>query len=495
MFAEHGAGLKLRSYQSNVAYAIVDSVVHRRGHTIVVIFPRQSGKNELQAQVEAYLLALFQNLDKEMVKVSPTWKPQSLNAMRRLERTLSRNIITDSAWVKESGYIYNVGTTRIAFLSGLPASNIVGATASLLLECDEAQEVNIEKWDKEINPMAASTNATKVFWGTAWTSQTLLSREKRTALEAQKKDGIQRVFHINADLVGKEVPSYRKFVDGEIAKLGRNHPFIKTQFFSEEIDAEAGMFPPARLALMQGKHTPHVSPQPGEIYAFTIDVGGEDLPDEFSTSIYSKRDSTSLTIYRVDPSTLADPLIRAPSYFTVNRSVWTGVPHHQLYGQLKALIDLWEPARVVIDATGVGEGLSSFLYKAYPEKVIPFIFTSKSKSDLAWSFIAVIESGRYKEHSSLPQDTPIRTPSSATVLQSLFWKQCLNAQLEILPGPGKTCKWSVPDGTRDIETGELIHDDLLISAAMVSQLDGVTGLGTAESTIIEAYDPLKDMSF
>ena len=25
-------------------------------------------------------------------------------------------------------------------------------------------------------------------------------------------------------------------------------------------------------------------------------------------------------------------------------------------------------------------------------------------------------------------------------------------------------KWGVPDGTRDISTGELVHDDLLVSA-------------------------------
>jgi hypothetical protein len=51
----------------------------------------------------------------------------------------------------------------IHFLSAAPSSNIVGATVSLLLECDEAQDVEIAKWDKEIAPMAASTNATRVF--------------------------------------------------------------------------------------------------------------------------------------------------------------------------------------------------------------------------------------------------------------------------------------------------------------------------------------------
>jgi len=182
-FAHHGSLKKLRRYQETVAHSIVDSVISKKGLTFVVIFPRQSGKNELQAQIECYLLTLLSQLDAEIVKVSPTWKPQSLNAMRRLERVLSRNLISRYLWKKEQGYIYKVGSARIFFLSGSQTANIVGATASTLLECDEVQDVLISKWDKDINPMAASTNATRVFWGTAWTSRTLLAREKRAAMD------------------------------------------------------------------------------------------------------------------------------------------------------------------------------------------------------------------------------------------------------------------------------------------------------------------------
>lgn len=191
LFTQHGSELTLRRYQQEVAQAIINSVIKERGLTFVVIFPRQSGKNELQAQIETYLLTFHSPGDAEIVKVSPTLKPQSQNAMRRLERVLSKNLIARDLWKKESGYIYKVGGARMYFLSAAPTSNIVGATAKTLLECDEAQEVLISKWDKDVNPMAASTNATRVFWGTAWTSQTLLAREKRLALEAEKADGIQ----------------------------------------------------------------------------------------------------------------------------------------------------------------------------------------------------------------------------------------------------------------------------------------------------------------
>jgi hypothetical protein len=174
----------LRGYQMEVAERIIESVSCNLGHTFVVQFPRQSGKNELQAQIEAYLLVMFRYFEAEMVKVSPTWKPQTLNAMRRLERVLERNRLTRKRWEKESGYIYRVGNARIFFLSGSPTTSVVGATASTLLQCDEAQDILTAKWDKDFSPMAASTNATRVFWGTAWTSQTLLARERRAAEEA-----------------------------------------------------------------------------------------------------------------------------------------------------------------------------------------------------------------------------------------------------------------------------------------------------------------------
>jgi hypothetical protein len=147
-FSAEGSGIHLRSYQVRVAQVIVDSVINRKGLSFVVIFPRQSGKNELQAQIEGYLLSLCSVEPKEMVKVSPTWKPQSLNAMRRLERVLKHNLISRGRWTKRSGYIYQFGDAVIHFLSGSPTSSIVGATASLLLECDEAQDVTISKWDK-----------------------------------------------------------------------------------------------------------------------------------------------------------------------------------------------------------------------------------------------------------------------------------------------------------------------------------------------------------
>jgi hypothetical protein len=134
LFASHASGLHLRAYQQEVARAIVTSIIDGLGLTFVVIFPRQSGKNELQAHIETYLLVYYASQDRDIVKVSPTWRPQSLNALRRLKAVLGKNSFTHNRYRIQSGYICSFDTSRITFLSGTPQSHVLGATASLLLE-------------------------------------------------------------------------------------------------------------------------------------------------------------------------------------------------------------------------------------------------------------------------------------------------------------------------------------------------------------------------
>jgi len=488
-FAQVAGGRTLRSYQQAVAQAVLDSVFACAGRSIVVVFPRQSGKNELQAHLEAYLLLLFSPFAVEMVKVSPTWKPQTLNAMRRLERVLEHNLLTRGRYVKESGHIYRLGKARLIFHSGSPTANVMGVTASLLLTCDEAQDIQIEKWDREFAPMAASTNATRFFCGTAWTADTLLGRELRTARQAEAQDGIRRAFVLNAEQVAREVPLYGKHVAEQVARLGRFHPLVRTQYFSEEIEAQSSFFTPERLQFLRGEHPAEREPNGRDAYAFCLDVGGAeralltaatsllDVPSGGSGS----HDSSALTIFRLDLSPLSDPLIGAPTYRVVNRCVWTGVKQAELYAQLLALVEAWSPRYFVIDASGLGAALTEFLARRLGRVVIPFVFTAQSKSKLGWDFLALVESGRYKEYQT--QDETLRN------WQEWFFRQAQGCQMEILPGPERRLQWGVPPGRRDPLTHQPLHDDLLVSAALCAVLDEQTA-GEARSSVIQAADPL-----
>jgi hypothetical protein len=272
------------------------------------------------------------------------------------------------------------------------------------------------------------------------------------------------------------------------------------------------MFNPARRALMQGCHPARSAPQAEKIYAMLLDVAGIDENASDSSMIdegdikNAGRDATALTVVEVDLSSLEDELIKAPTYHVIYRQQWTGIKHTTLYGQIKALADHWQVRYLVADATGVGAGLVSFLDKALPKKVIPFIFTSKSKSELGWNFLSVIETGRYKEYLCELGKCEFGKCELGNCelgkcelgnyelgkIQEEFWKQVENCQMAILDGPQKVMRWGVPDGTRDPASGELLHDDLVISAALCAELDKQPW-GTAASVVVEARDILLDM--
>lgn len=477
-FTSRGGGIQMRPYQLEPAHAVLNSIQKRLGHTIVIIISRQSGKDELGANLKAYLLARFVNHEVGIVEVNPTYKPQTINAIMRLENRLSANLLTRLHWRKRSDFMRLFGKARVSFLSGDSQANVVGATADLLLIVNEAQDIDPATYDKKFAPMTASTNATRVIMGTVWTSKTLLAREVRAAREAEQKDGIQRVFLYTADDVRKIIPAYGRFVDGEIAKLGREHPLIKTQYYCEEIDAQAGMFNAARRALMRGDQPAQDEPQAGSNYVFTVDVAGQDEATFHDPEAqYLKnpgRDAVTLTIHSVDLSTLE--LLQAPTFRAVHREQWTGVNHIVIFGKLKTLADQWRPQYLVIDATGVGEGLWAMLDRHFPTKVIPVKFSASKKSDIGYRFIGMIETGRFHDCCSTPQ-------------VDRQYEACVS---EVLTGPNKTLRWSVPEGARD-ENGDLIHDDILLADSLITEVDALEWSLSRPTTIIHTPDVLKGM--
>ena len=88
------------------------------------------------------------------------------------------------------------------------------------------------------DPMGAAHHATQVFSGTVWTSRTLLARQMAYLGELERKDGRQRVFKVGWEEIAEVVPRYGEQVRARIAQFGRDHPFIRTEYFLEELDTE-----------------------------------------------------------------------------------------------------------------------------------------------------------------------------------------------------------------------------------------------------------------
>jgi len=178
-FSFHVLGRALRPYQKLVAAAVLESVLKGLGLTFTVMMARQMGKNELSAHLEAGLLARHAKPGATLIKAAPTFRPQVTTSMQRLESLLkaaaqlapltrrrpdgSQEVLKPK---KEHGYQLVLGDGRISFLSADPAASVVGATASLLLEIDEAQDVDPEKFTRDFRPMASAGNATTILYGT-----------------------------------------------------------------------------------------------------------------------------------------------------------------------------------------------------------------------------------------------------------------------------------------------------------------------------------------
>ncbi|HBG73843.1 MAG: hypothetical protein A2X27_03450 [Chloroflexi bacterium GWD2_49_16] len=547
-FIKHTSGLQLRPYQIAPIARLHDSIRNRYGDTIIIVFPRQSGKDEFLIQLMVYMLYIYSQFPLSMVAVNPTYKPQTVNALIRFDQVLARNPLTSKLWRKHGDFIRRVDQTRISFLSGDLKSNILGATASLLLMVNEAQDISPTLFQHKLFPMAASTHATCLLAGTLWTSTTFLSQEIRHARYFEKLDDRKRVFMVDADHVRQVLPAYGAHVDSVVARWGRQHPLVKTQYFNEEIDATTGMFNAARMSLIFG--SPHLNSPPifdsqnGGSWrgaenggsrrgvAFLIDLAGQDeavMADPAAKLANPSRDSAALSIAEVDTSTVET--LNYPTYRILHRVEWTGQNHLTVFGQIKSLAESWRPRYLVVDATGVGEGLWALLDKAFPGKVIPVKFTATVKSEIGYRFLAMINTGRFCVREQSPQ-APASFSRDATVThpgarapgsgmdnsgerasgehrpcspqegqtssrQSSISKQVeaqyMACQCEVLPGPGKTLRWGVPEGTRDPE-GALIHDDYVLADALVTLLDDLDWSLSSPTLIIDRdiLDPKND---
>ena len=252
------------------------------------------------------------------------------------------------------------------------------------------------------------------------------------------------------------------------------------------------MFNAARRLLMQGDRFPLDSPLPflgegsgvradgvrAEPYAFLLDVAVQDEAhmklDDTAPLSNPGRDSVSLTIASIDLSSLET--LQAPTFRFVNRQQWTGQNHLVVFGKLKSLVESWKPQYIVMDATGVGEGLWAMLDRAFPTRVIPVKFSQQVKSELGWRYLAIIETGRLRDCCLTDQ---VRAQYDA-------------CQAEILPGPAKTLRWGVPEGARGSD-GELIHDDYLLADALIAEVDRLDWYMPTEPQIVQAVGPLLSM--
>jgi len=384
----------LYPYQLEIARAIVQAVRSGNGQTLTVMMARQAGKNELSAHLEAYLLNLSRQAGGTVIKAAPTLRPQALVSRHRLLQVLGNAYNCRAVRTSYDGV--QLGRSRARFLSGAPHSNVVGGTADLLLELDEAQDLDEEKIQRDFRPMASTTNATIVLYGTAWDTSNPLERQKQLNLALEQHDHVKRHFEYDWHALAEISPPYRAFVEGEIARLGADHPLIRTQYALEPLEDAGRLFSSAaRALLLSGRHEWLEEGLSHDTYVAGVDIAGQApaaMPGLLAPGTAADgRDSTVVTIARLLRTAEGDPEIEVVRHYS-----WSGADYPTQHYALRTLLgDVFPCTRIVVDATGLGAGVASWLANALGSSVVePLIFTAPSKSHLGFTLLAMAGTGR-----------------------------------------------------------------------------------------------------
>ena len=482
-FACNVLGRPLYPYQLEIAETILNSVLHGRGQVFTVMMARQSGKNQLSAVLEAFLLAYM--LEGTIVKAAPTFSPQITHSRLRLLTMLEAPGLHERVWQSQGNIVglapegkpalvKSHGGPRVMFFSANPESNVVGATADLLLEIDEAQDVEEEKFDRDFRPMAAVKNATTVLYGTAWSESTLLAHQRAVNLELEQRTGVRRHFEHDWRTLAALNPAYRAFVEQEIARLGEEHIAIQTQYFLHPVSGTDRLLNSMQRTLLRGQHSWCEQPQDDdEWYIAGMDVAGEEraLTGKSGEIRYDavrqakvRRDSTVITIGRV----CASNRLGLPEIEIVHQEWWTGKPYLEQYATTVALVEHWGIRKLVVDATGLGAMLASLLYeKLGDQRVLPFTFSRPAKTKLAYQLLSLINSHRLRLYA---------LDSAPAAVGEECWKQICRARYR-LPEPDAL------DFYVDPREG---HDDFLMSLALLTEAIETNALSSCPSAIIHS---------
>lgn len=440
----------LRPYQAEIARAILARVVARAGGSISVEVARQGGKNETSAQVELFTLVAYASAGGALIKCAPTLHPQAQISLDRLESRAHAAGLARA--VHRTGATVRCGRAGAHFLSAERGANVVGHTADLLLEVDEAQDVDPEKFDRDFRPMAAASDAPVVYYGTPWGSQSLLAQARAHHIALERRGGARRHFRVDWEQVAACHPPYRRYVEAERDRLGERHPLFRTQYLLEEVADAGRLFDAATLAQIEGDHDRLSAPRAGERYIAGLDLAGPALNGRASPD----RDWTVLTIARVVRASSATGAAALPTVEVVEHQAWQGAATEPL---LQTLADrlrrVWRIQRVAVDATGLGAPVADLLGGTLGRGVVePVVFTGERKGRLGYALLAAAHAGRLRLY---------RQDGSAE------WAAC-RSQLtlaRVAYGASHAMQF-------DVDPAEG-HDDYLMSLAFAVHAAGVDG--------------------
>lgn len=461
-------------YQLEVVDAVLYSCYNNLGWQFTIMQTRQSGKNEESSMIEQTLLLYgwYYGVPISGIKFAPVYKPQVQASMDRLEGAdtldsggLAGSVLSKNLWTKSDGYKYHIGTPRDsnkwAFLSINPSAAVASQTAFTLLEGDEAQDIDTNKWERDAQPMASFKNATTVFWGVAWTKESHIYKAMQQSYEMEKRLEKELgyrpklVFKIDAHrVIASGNLDYKKAFENQVARLGENHIAIQTQYLLNFVDSIGRFWNAEQLAsIYDTNEVMRIGPSLKETYIFSIDVAGQEEEITTVTEVtigQEKRDSTALHIGKLNRD---GQVVLQASYY------WTGEKHSKQKEQIIAVLKHWNTIGGTVDATGIGEPLAHALIEYFPHMDIE-AYKFKAQGDENKSKLGYLAYNFVKNEMIKIPAQPTNNPQQAELWVELKW------QLENLVRVAKkhqTINYEVPANATPRFAGHKPHDDLVIS--------------------------------
>lgn len=258
------------------------------------------------------------------------------------------------------------------------------------------QDISNFKIQKAIHPMGAAYNASIIKIGTATTHK----GDFYDAIQRNKKDAeiksthIKNHFEYDYTIAAKYNPKYARYVEGEKKKLGENSDAFRMSYKLEWI-IERGMF--IDIATFERNNTEPLLERTlsdmQSTHVVGIDIGGVN-DDTVVTVCEVDWNMPVIMESRTDEETGEDINYLAYNAYVVDWLRISNEPdYEEQYPIIMDYLSHFKIARVVCDATREA-AVAHRLRANLNCEVIPYVFSSKSKSDLYKHLEKEIVTGR-----------------------------------------------------------------------------------------------------
>lgn len=405
-------GIPLYSYQEEIAYRIIYSVITFEGSVLTVLLSRQSGKSETMAFVIDTLTVLLPALAKiipDLEQFSNGFRvglfaPQSdqvvttySRAMTRLTSANAEMVLSDPDLLVSLESEVRLNLSNGSFLAGQVASKqskIESKTYDLII-IEEAQDTDDFLVTKSIEPMLTATGGTLVKVGTTGVTKNHFWYEIQANRNHDRKIPDKRLRN-HFEYAYKEVISARRHqfeIDHKKFHLNYEADILrKKERWGEDSqafklayalvwDLESGMIiSDKEFNTLLNRKLGFQEPSTGDYVVAGLDIGK--APAE-----------TVLTIAKV---WYTDDPFEKPYKQILAWVCLGGLDYEAQHHEILNYIVEYNISTIFADYTGVGKPVVDRLVYACGEyvNIEPYTFTAQSKSDMWYNFTSDIQTRR-----------------------------------------------------------------------------------------------------